>query len=64
MAEYLIPKARNVKTGQVLMSKDLSGNRLAPNKQAEAELLAQRLAEDLTARTRETWQPFVDTYSA
>lgn len=47
-----------------MMSRDLSGRRLTPNQQQEAELLAQRLAEDLTSRTREQWQPFVDTYTA
>ncbi len=64
MSNYLIPKAQNVRTKQVIMSKDLSGRRLTPNQLQEAELLAQRLAQDLTSRTREQWQPFVDTYSA
>jgi hypothetical protein len=63
MSNYLIPKAQNVRTKQVIMSKDLSGRRLAPNQLQEAELIAQRLAQDLTSRTREQWQPFVDTYS-
>lgn len=63
MAEYLLPMARNLLTGQTVKTQDLTGERFKPSQRALAEDMAQQLADKMTARTREPWQGFVQTYT-
>ena len=62
-AQYLLPKARNVLTGQTIKSQDLTGARFTQAQRALAEDMAQQLAAKMTARTGDTWQGFVETYT-
>ncbi len=55
MATYLLPTARNLLTGQRQKIQDLTGDRLTESQRFIAEEKAQRLADTLTARTREPW---------
>ena len=61
--EYLMPAAHCPSTGDRVKRQDLSGRRFTRSNQTEAWLTAQVLAEDLTARTRETWIPELITYT-
>lgn len=62
MAQYIIPAARNTETGQVLQSQDLSGVRFQPHQRKECQLLAERLAQQLTQRSGVTWRAFCQSY--
>jgi hypothetical protein len=62
--QYLMPKARNKLTGQTVMEKDLSGQRIELRQRALADTLARGLAERMTRKTADPWQAFVDTYWA
>jgi len=61
--QYLITKARNIVTGETIKAQDLTGARFTLNQRALAEDRARQLAETMTARTGETWQGFVETYT-
>lgn len=50
---YLQPLAHNPHTGHTVKSQDLSGYRYTDR--AQAQRVAESLAEDLTARTGQTW---------
>ena len=63
MAEYLLPMARNLLRGQTVKTHDLTGERFKPSQRALAEDMAQQLADKMTARTRDPWQGFVQTYT-
>ena len=63
MAEYLLPMARNLLTGHTVKTQDLTGERFKPSQRALAEDMAQQLADKMTARTRDPWQGFVQTYT-
>jgi hypothetical protein len=64
MAEqYLLPKARNLTTGQTIKSQDLTGARFTMAQRVLAEDMARQLADRMTARTGDTWQGFVETYT-
>ena len=64
MKQFLLPKARNSITGQTVKTQDLTGSRFEFSQRALAEDMARQLAEKMTARTRETWVGFVETYTA
>ena len=64
MNNYIMPMARNTRTGETVKAQDLSGRRLQPHQRREAELLAQRLAEQMTDRGPDTWTHLIKTYSA
>jgi hypothetical protein len=59
---YILPKARNVRTGQTVKSQDLTGRRYQPHEQLECRLLADRLAAQMTTVSGETWVAVVETY--
>lgn len=63
MDQYLMPAARNIQSGQLLKKQDLSGRRYSLKNRQEAWTVSEILAEDLTARTRETWVPELITYT-
>jgi len=63
MAEYLLPMARNLVSGQTVKTQDLTGERFTEQQRALAEDMAEQLAVKMTARTREPWEGFVKTYT-
>jgi len=64
MADYIIPMARNTRTGETVKLQDLSGSRLQPHQRREARLLADRLAEQMTARGADLWTAVITDYTA
>jgi len=63
MDPYLMPMAQNIETRQTVQGKDLNG-RFSLDQKWAAEQMAEKLASKLTARTRQTWRPFVKEYLA
>lgn len=63
MDQYLMPAARNIGSGQLVKKQDLSGRRYSQKNRQEAWTVSEILAEQLTARTRETWVPELITYT-
>jgi hypothetical protein len=61
--QYLICKARCVRTGETQVRMDLTGTRLELRQRAVAEDHAHQMAEQLTARTGELWIGLVEVYS-
>ena len=64
MQQYIIPMARNTRTGQTVKSQDLSGARFIPSQRRDCRLLAERLADQMTQRGPDTWTAVVRPYSA
>ena len=62
--QYILPMARNLRTGQTVKSQDLSGRRLRPDQRRECQLMADRLAEQMTQRGSDQWEPVITEYSA
>jgi hypothetical protein len=60
---FLLPMARNTVTGQTVKTQDLTGTRLNLTQRAIAQELADQLAAKMTARTGETWQGFLESYT-
>jgi hypothetical protein len=63
MTQYLITKARNIITGQTVMSQDLTGTRLELRQRAMAENMANELAAKMTRSTGDVWTGFVEVYT-
>lgn len=63
MTTYLLPKARNVNSGQTVKQQDLSGNRFTQDQRAFAQEMADRLAVDMSGRTGEQWVGLVEEYT-
>jgi hypothetical protein len=61
MNTYLIPKARNLVTKQVVLEQDLSGARYNQRQQSQCQLVADRLAAKMSQTTRQPWIGFVDS---
>ena len=64
MQQYIIPMARNTRTGQTVKSQDLSGARFIPSQRRDCQMLAERLADQMTQRGPDTWTAVVRPYSA
>ena len=64
MNQYLMPAARNINTREVVKQQDLAGRRFSLVERGQAQLWAERLAEDMSARTRQDWQAELIEYSA
>ena len=60
---FLLPMARNTRTGQTVKTQDLTGTRYTAAQRAIAQEVADQLAAKMTARTTETWQGFLETYT-
>ena len=58
--QYLAVKARNIVTGQNVISQDLGGSRLELRQRSLAERLAEQLAARMTRNTGNAWQGFVE----
>lgn len=63
MAQFLLPKARNLVTGQTVKTQDLTGHRFTLQQRALADHAAQKLAESMTQRTGDSWVGFLETYT-
>lgn len=61
--KYLLPTARCQETGEVIKQQDLAGGRYKLNERNFAQQAADRLASNLTARTRRDWKARVVEYS-
>jgi len=64
MAQYILPAARNTKTGQTVKHQDLKGIRYQPHQITECQLMAQRLANNMTTRGTDLWVPVIKNYTA
>ena len=62
--QYLMPKARNLRTGQTVKQQDLAGRRYMPHESKLAQQTADNLAQSMTNRSQDTWRGFVDAYTA
>ena len=62
--QFLMPKARNLRTGQTVKQQDLTGRRYMPHQSKLAQQEADDLARSMTNRSRDTWQGFLDAYTA
>lgn len=60
---FLLPKARNLTTGQTVKTQDLTGARFTLQQRFLAEDMARKLAEKMTARTKHSWVGFVEEYT-
>jgi len=60
---YLLPMARNLRTGQTVKQQDLAGVRYSRNQLAECQHLADRLAAQLGQRTGDPWEGFCEPYT-
>jgi hypothetical protein len=61
--KYLLPKARNLVTGQTVKTQDLTGARFTLQQRHLAEDTARQLAEKMTRRTSDSWVGFVEAYT-
>ena len=61
--QYLAVKARNIVTGQNVISQDLGGRPLELRQRSLAEQLAGQLADKMTRNTGVTWQGFVEVFT-
>ena len=64
MQQYIMPMARNLRTRETVKSQDLTGARYIPSQRRECQLLAERLANQMTQRGPDTWAAVVRPYSA
>lgn len=55
--------ARNLKTGQIVKTQDLTGVRLLPEQKKIAAALSTQLADKMTARTGDPWVGFTQLYT-
>lgn len=60
--KYLLPKAKNLTTGQTVKEQDLTGVRYELNQRFLAEKAAERLADKMSIRTKEPWVGFIEEY--
>ena len=61
--QYLLPMARNTRTGQTVKTQDLTGSRFTLSQRSLAESAAEACAAKMTARTGDQWRGFVKTYT-
>jgi hypothetical protein len=59
---YLLPKARNLTTGQTVKTQDLTGGRFTLAQRKLAQSAADQLAEKMYNRTGDTWTGFLVEY--
>jgi hypothetical protein len=61
--QYLLPMARNTRTGETVKTQDLNGVRYSFSQRVLAESAADQCAAKMTARTGDVWQGFVRAYT-
>ena len=60
---YILPMARNRRTGETVKAQDLTGNRYQQHQRHDCLLEAERLARQLTDRTGDVWIAVVQSYT-
>lgn len=60
---YLLPKARNLVTGQSVKIQDLTGSRFTLSQRTLAQAQADQLADKMTQRTGDPWVGFLESYT-
>ena len=63
LEQYLLPMARNTRTGQTVKTQDLTGRRYTQQQRSLAEAAADECAVKMTARTGDQWRGFVKLYT-
>lgn len=63
MTQYLLPKARNTKTGQTVKQQDLTGGRFTLRQRSLCQEQADKLANQLSNKTGDNWIGFVEEYT-
>jgi len=61
--QYLLPMARNTRTGETVKTQDLNGVRFTQRQRVLAESAADACAAKMTARTGDVWRGFVRAYT-
>jgi len=56
--------ARNLRTGETVKSQDLTGARYIPSQRSMCQILAERLADQMTQRGPDTWAAVIKPYTA
>jgi hypothetical protein len=64
MQQYIMPMARNLRTGETVKSQDLTGARYIPSQRSMCQILAERLADQMTQRGPDTWAAVIKPYTA
>jgi hypothetical protein len=64
MQQYIMPMARNLRTGETVKSQDLSGARYIPSQRKDCQMLAERLADQMNQRGQDTWAAVIKPYTA
>jgi hypothetical protein len=64
MMQYILPIARNSRTGETVKNQDLSGRRFRADQRRECQLMADRLAQQMTERSGDTWTAGIQTYQS
>jgi hypothetical protein len=60
---YIMPMARNRRTGETVKAQDLTSSRYQLHQRHDCLLEAQRLARQLTERTGDVWVAVVQPYT-
>ena len=60
---YILPMARNRRTGETVKAQDLTGSRYQLHQRHDCLLEAQRLARQLTERTGDDWTAVIQPYT-
>jgi hypothetical protein len=60
---YILPMARNRRTGETVKAQDLAGSRYQQHQRHDCLLEAQRLARQLSDRTGDVWVAVVQPYT-
>ena len=64
MTTYIMPMARNLRTGETVKAQDLTNKRYQPHQRVECQLIAERLALQMTERSQDPWSAKIVEYSA
>jgi hypothetical protein len=59
---YILPTARNRRTGETVKAQDLTGSRYQLHQRHDCLLEAQRLAQKLTDRSGDVWVAVIRPY--
>ena len=62
--QYILPMARNLRTGETVKTQDLAGRRYRQDQRRECQMMADRLAQQMSDRSSDRWEPIVREYSA
>jgi len=63
LKRFLLPMARNTVTGETVKTQDLNGVHFTRMQRSLAQTIADRLAQELTARTGVNWIPVLQPYT-